>query len=146
MMTMEHATYRGACFCGAVQIEVTGAPAAAGYCHCSSCRTWSAGPINAFTLWNPQALRVTQGEQHIGTYQKTPRSVRCFCNQCGGHLFTKHPHWNLTDVYAATIPDFPFQPGVHVNYQESVLPRRDGLPKFKDLPADMGGSGDVMPE
>jgi hypothetical protein len=30
---------------------------------------------------------------------------------------------------------------VHVNYQEAVLPFRDGLPKFRDFPAEMGGSG-----
>jgi hypothetical protein len=26
-----------------------------------------------------------------------------------------------------------FAPGVHVNYAETVLPMRDGLPKFKDF-------------
>jgi hypothetical protein len=45
------------------------------------------------------------------------------------------------DVYAATIPDFPFAAGVHVNYQETRLPLRDGLPKLKDVPREMGGSG-----
>jgi hypothetical protein len=35
---------------------------------------------------------------------------------------------------------------MHVNYQESVLPLRDGLPKFRDVPAEMGGSGVIMGE
>ena len=52
----------------------------------------------------------------------------------------------LVDVYAATIPDFPFKPGLHVNYQETVLHVRDGLPKMKDFPAEMGGSGETLPE
>ena len=52
-------TYRGACFCGAVQLEVSGKPEAMGYCHCRSCRSWSGGPVNAFTLWKPEAVRVT---------------------------------------------------------------------------------------
>jgi hypothetical protein len=143
---MEEPTYHGSCFCGAVQLEVRGAPAAAGYCHCASCRSWSAGPVNAFSLWKPQTVRITRGEEQIASHQKTARSVRCFCKQCGGHLFTKHPHWQLTDVYVATIPDYPFQPAVHVNYAESVLPLRDGLPKFKDLPSDMGGSGELITE
>lgn len=47
----------------------------------------------------------------------------------------------LIDVYAAVIPDFPYQAAIHVNYQETVLPIKDGLPKMKDLPAEMGGSG-----
>jgi hypothetical protein len=52
----------------------------------------------------------------------------------------------LTDVYAATIPSFPFEPGVHVNYASSVLPMKDGLPKLKDFPAELGGSGESVSE
>jgi len=139
-------SYKGSCFCGAVQFTVTGAPAAMGYCHCNSCRHWSAGPVNAFTLWNPDAVKITQGEQVIGTYNKTPQSSRKWCKACGGHLFTDHPAWNLVDVYTATIPDLPFKPGVHVHYQETVLRMKDGLPKQKDVPKEMGGSGVLLPE
>lgn len=138
--------YSGSCFCGAVKFSVTGAPAAAGYCHCGDCRLWSAGPVNAFTLWQPDALKITAGAENIRTFNKTSRSSRKWCATCGGHLFTDHPHWNLVDVFAATIPDFPFEPGVHVHYQETVLPMKDGLPKFRDIPKEMGGSGDTLPE
>ncbi len=54
---------------------------------------------------------------------------------------TEHPGLGLTDVYAAIIPDVPFKPGLHVNYGETVLHLRDGLPKLKDFPAEFGGSG-----
>jgi len=138
--------YKGACFCGAVELTVTGEPAGMGYCHCESCRSWSAGPVNAFTLWPPDAVKVTKGADNIGTYNKTPNSYRKWCKTCGGHLFSEHPGMGLTDVYAATIPDLPYQPGVHVNYQETRLPMKDGLPKMKDLPAEMGGSGMLIAE
>ncbi len=143
---MENSTHNGSCFCGAVQFTVTGDPVAMGYCHCDSCRKWSAGPVNAFTLWKPEAVRITRGADNIGTYNKTPRSLRKWCKSCGGHLFTEHPHWNLTDVYAAVIPSLRFKPGVHVHYQETVLPIRDGVAKMKDVPAEMGGSGMAIPE
>lgn len=139
-------TYNGSCFCGNVRFTVTGEPAGAGYCHCESCRRWSAGPVNAFTLWPPEAVQVTQGEDHIGSYSKTPQSLRKWCKLCGGHLFTEHPAMGLTDVYAAVLPDFPYEAGVHVNYQESVLRIRDGLPKMKDFPSEIGGSGATMAE
>lgn len=139
-------TYQGACFCGAVQFTVTGKPAAMGYCHCDSCRTWSAGPVNAFTLWKPEAVRVTRGADKIAGFGKTSNSQRKWCKACGGHLFTEHPQWELVDVYAALIKEFPYQPGVHVHYQETRLPMRDGLPKMKDLPREMGGSGVVLAE
>ena len=139
-------THEGNCFCGSVKFTVSGDAAAMGYCHCESCRQWSAGPVNAFTLWKPDAVRVTQGADLIDTFRKTPRSLRKWCCNCGGHLFTEHPHWDLIDVYAAVIPSFPFKPGVHVNYQETRLPMHDGLPKMKDLPAEMGGSGVAISE
>ncbi len=143
---IEGRTYNGSCFCGAVQFTVTGEPAAMGYCHCESCRHWSAGPVNAFTLWKPDAVKVTQGASNIGTYNKTPQSYRKWCKTCGGHLFTEHPGMGLVDVYAAVIPKLPFKAGVHVNYQESVLPIRDGVTKLKDMPKEMGGSGASLPE
>lgn len=138
--------YQGSCFCGEVTFEVSGAPAGMGYCHCESCRHWSAGPVNAFTLWKPQAVKVTRGLDSIGTYNKTPKSYRKWCTKCGGHVFTEHPPLGLIDVYAAAIPTLRFEPGVHVHYQETVLHMRDGLPKFKDMPKEMGGSGGTLRE
>ena len=136
----------GACFCGAVEIEVTGAPEAMGYCHCASCRSWSAGPVNAFTLWKPENVKVTKGANLVGHFKKTENSDRQFCTRCGGHLMTYHPPFGLTDVYAATIPSVAFKPGVHVNYAETVLPIKDGLPKLKDFPKELGGSGEALAE
>ena len=143
---MHQKTHKGSCFCGAVQIEVTGDPEAMGYCHCASCRSWAAAPVNAFSLWKPGAVKVTAGAGHLGMYRKNPSSERQFCTQCGGHLMTFHPPFGLIDVYAATIPTLAFKPGVHVNYAETVLAMRNGLPKFKDFPAEMGGSGEMVAE
>jgi hypothetical protein len=136
----------GTCFCGAVAVEVTGAPEAMGYCHCRSCRSWSAGPVNAFTLWKPENVKVTQGQEHVARFEKTPTSGRQYCTKCGGHLMTDHPPFGLIDVYAATIPTLDFKPALHVNYAETVLPMEDGLPKFKDFPEPFGGSGETMAE
>jgi len=59
---------------------------------------------------------------------------------------TDHPPLAMIDVYAATIPSLKFSPQVHVNYSETVLPIKDGLPKLKDFPAEFGGSGVIVPE
>lgn len=138
--------HRGSCFCGAIEVEVSGNPEGMGYCHCASCRSWSGGPVNAFTLWQPEAVRVTRGAEHLRTFVKNPQSERQFCGECGGHLMTNHPTFGLVDVFAATLPTLDFQPGVHVNYAETVLPMRDGLPKLKDFPTELGGSGEAVAE
>jgi hypothetical protein len=117
-----------------------------GYCHCGSCRSWSGGPVNAFSLWKAGAVQVKSGAEHIATFQKTPLSRRKYCRNCGGHLMTDHQPLGLVDVFAATIPTLNFVPGVHVNYAETVLRMKDGLPKLRDFPAELGGSGDAVPE
>jgi hypothetical protein len=137
---------KGQCFCGAVKLEATGAPEAMGYCHCRSCRSWSGGPVNAFSLWKPEAVAVTEGATFVATYAGSPLSERKYCAKCGGHLMTNHPPLGLVDVFAATLPDLDFQPGVHVNYAETVLRMKDGLPKLKDFPAEFGGSGEAVAE
>ena len=102
--------------------------------------------MNAFTLWKPQNVKVTKGANFLGHFAKTEKSDRQFCTKCGGHLMTKHPTLGLTDVYAATIPSVVFVPGLHVNYAETVVPMKDGLPKLKDFPKELGGSGATVPE
>ena len=89
---------------------------------------------------------VAAGAEHVGTFEKTPMSERKYCKECGGHLLTNHPTLGLVDVFAATLPTLTFKPGVHVNYAETVLPMRDGLPKLKDFPAELGGSGERVAE
>ena len=138
--------YKGECFCGAVHVEVTGEPEGMGYCHCQSCRSWSGGPVNAFSLWKPDAVRVTAGSEHLATFSKTPASERHYCKKCGGHLMTNHPGLQLVDVFTATLPELDFKPGLHINYAETVLPMKDGLPKMKDFPAEFGGSGEQVKE
>ena len=59
---------------------------------------------------------------------------------------TTHPPLGLVDVFAATLPTLTFNPGLHVNYAETVLPMRDGLPKLRDFPAELGGSGERLVE
>ncbi len=138
--------YQGSCFCGAVELRVAGQPAAMGYCHCNSCRHWSAGPVNAFTLWPATAVSITRGAEKVTSFKKSDNSIRTWCSQCGGHLYTAHPEWQLTDVYAAVLPGLTFKPMLHANYAETVLPMRDGLPKQKDFPKELGGSGTLLPE
>jgi len=59
---------------------------------------------------------------------------------------TNHPPLGLVDVFVSTLPKLKFKPGVHVNYAETVLSMKDGLPKLKDFPAELGGSGEQIAE
>lgn len=139
-------TYAGECFCGTVKIETSGEPEGMGYCHCRSCRSWSGGPVNAFTLWKPENVHITEGAGNVATFHKTPGSGRKYCTLCGGHLMTDHPGLEVVDIFSATLPTLAFAPGLHINYAETVLPMKDGLPKFRDFPGAFGGSDEQIAE
>jgi predicted GNAT family acetyltransferase len=140
------ANYKASCFCGSVEIEVTGTPVFAGYCHCGDCQAWSAAPINAFSLWKSDDVRITKGEADIGTFHKTENSYRKFCKICGGHLMTDHPRMRLIDVYANLLQGYTHAPTLHANYGSKTVTVKDGLPKYRDLPAELGGSGETLPD
>lgn len=138
--------HRGNCYCGAVAIEVTGTPAEMGYCHCGACRAYSGAPVNGFTLWKAAAMNVTKGADALGSFRASEFSVRRYCTKCGGHVLVEHPSLGLVDFPAGLLPTVAFKPALHLNYEETVLPMKDGLPKFRDFPREVGGSGELMQE
>jgi hypothetical protein len=138
--------HKGSCFCGGVEVEVSGEPMAMGYCHCSSCQAWSGTPITAYSLWRSDQVRIGKGEELVGTYSKTGQTDRCFCTRCGGHLTASMPAYGITDVFPAILPTLPFKANEHVNYGESRMRICDGLPKYRDFPAEAGGSGEMVAE
>ncbi len=139
-------TYKSGCACGAVELELTGEPPAQIYCHCSSCRGWLGAPLHAATLWPTPSVKIVKGADQLGMYKRTEKSHRQFCRKCGAPVLVGHPSLGMTDVPSGTIANFSYQPTLHVYYGEKVVSVRDGLPKFKDLPKDFGGSGDMMAE
>ena len=139
-------THSGACFCGTVQIELTGEPNMMGYCHCTDCAEWAGAPVNAFSLWPPENVKVTAGEDKLASYARTPASQRKFCSDCGGHVLSEHPDLGMTDVYLNIVPTLSHQGTMHIFYGEKSMSVPDGLPKFKDMPAEFGGSGDMLPD
>jgi hypothetical protein len=89
---------------------------------------------------------VTKGADNIGTYNKTENSYRKFCKTCGGSVMTDHPGMGMTDVSPSVVAGLKHVPAAHVFYASKTISMKDGLPKFKDLPAANGGSGEMLPD
>ena len=138
-------THTGECYCGAVEIEATGEPLNMGYCHCNECRRYCTAPVSIFTLWKPETVKVSKGEQYLGKFHASALSDRRYCTKCGGHVMIDHPTLGLADI-RVPLRGMTFKPTVHLNYEEKVLPIRDGLPKLRDFPKEIGGSGETIPE
>lgn len=142
----ESAATTGACFCGAVELHVAGAPVEMGYCHCVSCRSHAGAPVVAYALFADHQVTITHGADLLGSFNKTGMSVRRFCTQCGGRVLTEHPGMGFTDLNPLILRGLTFLPDLHLNYADAVLPIRDGLPKLADFPIHAGGSGRKMAE
>lgn len=78
-------------------------------------------------------VNITKGAEFLGRHKSSDISDRRYCTKCGGHIMVDHP-------------EFSFKPKVHLNYQETVFPMRDGLLKLRDFPSAIGGTGETLPE
>ena len=137
--------YKGSCYCGAVDVTVTGEPAAAALCHCESCRKWHAAPINAWCIW--PAANVTISGPTV-TSDTNEASGRVSCEKCGGCVANHKPAVNMTVVYAQILAGsgMKYQPAFHIFYDERVADFADGLPKFSGTPEAFGGTGEMVDE
>ena len=129
IMNSENSQYEGECYCGNVKVTVIGLPEDAGYCHCHSCRKWHAAPINAWSYWSKDKVRITGDIRKIDL---GGLSKRIICASCGGGVANDLPEFGGIVVYAMTLADsgFKFEPRVHIHYAERVMNMNDGLPKF----------------
>ncbi len=145
---MSEVQYKSACLCGAVQLEITGEPAAMACCHCDSCRRWFGAPIHGGCLYSIDKVRIVKGEDRIGTFKYTEdsESHRKYCTSCSGRVMVDHPSINMTDIPAVSIQGLTFVPTLHSHYAERVLRIFDGLPKYKDFDPDVGGTGELLEE
>jgi hypothetical protein len=127
----------GGCLCGGVRFEVTEPLVSAGYCHCTRCqrRTGSAASVSALVA--PGSLRLTDGEELLGSYDPADGFSKVFCSACGSALFARHP--TNPDVVAVRMGAFDGDPGVRPSYRQFVayaspwepIPD-DGLPRFPE--------------
>src|SRR5262249_33434980 len=144
----------GRCFCGAIRLQVTGAPLLAGYCHCQDCRDWSNTPVTSFIIWPYDAVTVTQGKEDLALFRRIPETPRAWCARCGSHIgaFRKEYHPPHVAVGPHMLPTFPFVPTLQVFCAEAVIAIQDNLPRYRDLPESFiaprtmtRGSGLLMP-
>lgn len=75
---------RGACLCGAVQVETSSMDTEAGVCHCNMCRKWGGGPFMAVDC----KLDLTvSGKEKVQEYDSSDWARRGFCATCGTHIY-----------------------------------------------------------
>jgi hypothetical protein len=89
---MSDVVLTGGCLCGAVRFELTEPPSGAVYCHCTRCQRRTGTAASPSARVDGRAFRIVRGAELVkgwtppdGGYEK------CFCSECGGHLFSRNP-------------------------------------------------------
>jgi hypothetical protein len=80
-------------------------------------------------------------------FQPCGFSIRKSCAKCSAQILNDHGEiidvnggiWNWED-------EDGFAPEFHLNYESAILKFKDGLPKYKDFPAEFGGSDEKIGE
>ncbi|MEL6327529.1 MAG: aldehyde-activating protein, partial [Cyanobacteria bacterium J06626_23] len=88
-------------------------------------------------VYPTEAVQVTQGKLVTWTLKTLPRQR---CATCGTHIMAEVPDLNQCGIKANLLPLGAFQPDFHLHCRYAMLPVKDNLPHFKDLPTSFGGS------
>jgi hypothetical protein len=116
---MAEPTLTGSCLCGGVRFELTEAPTAAGYCHCTRCQKRTGTASSAQARIDASTFRLLQGQELVKGWRHPDGGFeKCFCRECGAHLFSRDrdgsPHMSVR------MSAFDGDPGVRPSWRTFV--------------------------
>jgi hypothetical protein len=79
--------YTGGCHCGSVQFEIRSEIHGFKHCHCQTCRKIHGTVYGSSGLTAAAGFRVTAGAECLKHYESSRGKRRCFCQNCGSHVF-----------------------------------------------------------
>ena len=128
--------YKVHCDCGAIEMQMTGAPKVHAFCHCEECRALLDIPYHSITAWDADNVRILSGEEHAVTYKyPTLEMTRVFCKHCGETMYnTNAMGWRLVSQLLISkcnngkLPE-AFQSNAHFFYDRRIVDIDDSLPK-----------------
>lgn len=134
----EQASYslQGGCLCGAVRFELTAAPTQAGYCHCTRCQRRTGSGASAQARIDGSTFRLLSGAGAVRGWKPPTGFEKCFCGECGSHLFSRSPDGAQMSIRMSA---FDEDPGVRPSFRQYVayaaswepIPD-DGLPRYTE--------------
>jgi hypothetical protein len=128
----------GGCLCGAVRFELSAPAPEAGYCHCTRCQRRSGAAASAQVRIDGRTFRLLHGEQSVRGWRHPDGGFeKCFCRECGAHLFSRNP--SDPAQMSVRMGAFDGDPGVRPSFRAFVayaapwepIPD-DGLERFPE--------------
>jgi len=78
---------QGSCMCGEVTYAIHGNIGEITHCHCTTCRKAHGSAFSSVAAVKIDDFEFTSGEKLMKCYQSSPNKVRCFCSNCGSHIY-----------------------------------------------------------
>jgi hypothetical protein len=109
---------QGGCLCGAVRFALTVLPQTIGYCHCTRCQRRTGTAASAQARIDGGTFRLLAGAEHVRGWRSPDGGFeKCFCAECGAHLFSRNEDGSLMSVRMGA---FDVDPGVRASYRQFV--------------------------
>jgi hypothetical protein len=112
------ASTTGGCLCGGVRFELTEPVREAGYCHCTRCQKRTGTASSAQARIAARTFRLLAGEDLVKGWRHPDGGYeKCFCRECGSHLFSRSPDGTQMSVRLSA---FDGDPGVRPSWRTFV--------------------------
>jgi hypothetical protein len=127
----------GRCLCGGVRFELTQPAEAAGYCHCTRCQRRTGTSSSAQARIDGHSFRLLAGGDLVKAWRHPDGGFeKCFCSECGSHLFSRDP--DDPAQMSIRLGAFDGDPGVRPSWRTFVANAAtwepipdDGLERFE---------------
>jgi hypothetical protein len=111
------------------------------YCHCDDCQLVHGAAFVPEAVYPADAVTIRRGTPSHWKLRHTPRVT---CTLCGTRLFADVRPLKLRGVNGYLLPEGQFKAEFHMQCRFAVMPVRDSLPHFRAMPAQFGGSDEVV--
>lgn len=130
-MTADATPLTGGCLCGGVRFSLATAPTLANYCHCTRCQGRTGSAASAQAIVDGEAFTLEQGAELVQGWRHPDGGMeKCFCRECGAHLFSRHPQSKV--VVSVRMSAFDDDPGVRPSFRAFVA----YAPPWEPIPDD----------
>lgn len=124
----------GGCVCGAVRYRMQAPTRWCAHSHQTALRHGHGAAMVTLVGARTDRFAVTDGEEHLTSWDGGEAGVRHFCRICGTPLFVCSQHWPFqVHVTAGTIDGGPWRKPaghLHVDERPAWVPIDDELPRF----------------
>jgi hypothetical protein len=128
---------KGSCMCGDVRYAIQGNIGEITHCYCTTCRKAHGSAFSSVAAVQIGDFKFVSGESLIKCYKSSPDKVRCFCSNCGSHIYAHREGQKHYILRLGTLDDDPMVKPVNHIWLSLKAPWYDletdcSLPKYEE--------------